>query len=268
MDLRSAFGFHTTPFTREIKTDQLFVLPMLQQALDGTLRAVDRRMSAAVIAPAGTGKTTAARALKDRLPEARYRVRYVKGVSLSKRDTCREIARACGIDPMGSFPAIVCKLQERFERTLDDDGLRPVLILDDAHDLRPDVLAMFRTLTNFAMDSRLVLSIVLVGQSPLAALLARDDQEAIARRIAHYASLRPLSRDETQDYLAHRTSIAGARQHPFDAAATDALFEMSRGNLRAIDGLALESLDLAAAAKLQVVSAQHVAAARRALWPS
>jgi hypothetical protein len=36
---------------------------------------------------------------------------------------------------------------------------------------------------------------VIAGQSPLRSLLARDDQEAMARRIAHYAQLRLLSRE-------------------------------------------------------------------------
>ena len=52
---------------------------------------------------------------------------------------------------------------------------------------------MLRLLTNFEMGSRLVVSIVLAGQSGLAAMLRRDEMEDIARRIAHYATLRPLS---------------------------------------------------------------------------
>ena len=50
--------------------------------LFGTL---DKRMSAALIAPAGTGKTMLLRALMARLPQARYRVHYVKVTDLSKR---------------------------------------------------------------------------------------------------------------------------------------------------------------------------------------
>ena len=35
------------------------------------------------------------------------------------------------------------------------------MLQGDAHELRPDVLGMLRALTNFSMDSRLVLSLVL-----------------------------------------------------------------------------------------------------------
>lgn len=267
LDLRSAFGLHTTPFTREIRTEDQLVLPMHQEALDGLLRALDGRMSAALIAPAGTGKTSLLRCLVARLPEARYQVRSVKVTGLSKRDLCREIAAACGVAAAGSYPTLVRRLEERFESTLDSDGVRPVLVLDEAHELRPDVLAMLRLLTNFKMDSRLVLSLVLSGQPPLGTLLRRDDQEAIARRLVFYATLRTLSDEETRGYVEHRCAIAGAARSPFDAASVNALYEMSRGNLRAIDVLALEALGIAARAKATVVCAGHLVAARKILWP-
>jgi general secretion pathway protein A len=143
-----------------------------------------------------------------------------------------------------------------------------VLVLDEAHDLRPEVLSMLRLLTNFQADSKLVLSIVLAGQPPLAKLLSQDEHFDIARRIIHYATLRPLSRDETATYVEYRMSVAGAKQSPFDKASLDAIYEIARGNLRVTDNLALGSLECAAAAQLKVISAQHVAAARRMQWPS
>ena len=106
------------------------------------------------------------------------------------------------------------KLQDRFRQTSDTDGLRPVLILDEAQDLRPDTLAMLKVLTNFDMDSRLVLSIVLAGQPKLRDLLRLDDLEDVARRLAHYATLRTLTRDEIGRYIEHRCTIAGAASVP------------------------------------------------------
>jgi general secretion pathway protein A len=266
-DLRALFGLHTLPFTRELRAEDQLSLPFLDEALSGLLRAVEQRMSCALIAPAGTGKTALLRRLLAQLPEARYHVHYVKVTGLSKRDMCREIAVACGAAPAGSYPMLVRRLQERFLATCDAEGRRPVLVLDESQDLRPDVLAMLRVLTNFDMDSRLVLSLVLAGQTPLRQMLASDEQEAIARRLVHYAQLRLLSRDEMQTYVVHRCTLAGAAHSPFDVRSLDALFEIGRGNLRATDDLALKALEHAALAGHASVSAQHVVAARKDLWP-
>ena len=185
---------------------------------------------------------------------------------LSKRDLCKEIAVACGLSPTGIYPALVRKLQDAFAHTTSD-GMRPVILLDEAHDLRPESLAMLRVLTNFEMDSRLVVSLVLAGQPHLRLLLRHPEQAAIAHRLAHYAELRLLSRDETRAYLEHRCTLAGARTNPFDGDAQETIFEMSRGNLRAIDRLALAALHLAAKSSHTTVSSGDVIAARKSLWP-
>jgi type II secretory pathway predicted ATPase ExeA len=117
------------------------------------------------------------------------------------------------------------------------------------------------------MDSRLVLSLVIAGQTSLRALPARDEQEAMARRIIHYAQLRLLSRDELAQYIAYRCAVTGTARAPFDDRPLDAIFEIGRGNLRATDDLAFKSLDYAAAGGHTAVSVQHVIAARKDLWP-
>ncbi len=266
-DFRSRFGFHTTPFTREIAIRERFSLQPFDDACEALVRVVDERMSAALVAPSGTGKTTVLRTVVESLPEARYRTHYVKVTSLSKRDLCREIALVTGVAPSGTFPALFRRLQERFLHTLDSDSLRPVLILDDAHEMRPEVLGILRPLTNFDMDSRLVLSFILAGQPPMKRLLQRQELEDIARRLSHYATLRPLSRDETQRYLEHRSTVAGATTVPFDAKAFDAIYEIGRGNLRATDSLGLKSLQVAHSQDDEVVDHNHVVHARKLLWP-
>ena len=192
----SPLGFRRTPFTRELHVRDRFPLEPQAQVANALTAAVHERMSAALIAPAGTGKTVALRMLVAALPEARFQVHYVKVTGLSKRDLCKEIAVACGLSPTGIYPALVRKLQDAFEHTVSD-GMRPVILLDEAHDLRPESLAMLRLLTSFEMDSRLVVSLVLAGQPHLRLLLRRPEQAAIAHRLAHYAELRLLSRDET-----------------------------------------------------------------------
>ena len=111
-DLRAAFGFHAVPFTREIATDHHLRLPFLDEAFAGLLSAL-ARMSAALTAPAGTGKTALLRRLRSGLPEARYHVHDVKVTGLSRRDMCREIAVACGVAHAGSYPIPARRLRPR-----------------------------------------------------------------------------------------------------------------------------------------------------------
>lgn len=266
-DLCSRFGFHTLPFTRELAVKDRFVHPDFDAALQPLLDAVSQRMSCALIAPAGTGKSALLRALCARLPAARYRTHYVCVTHLSKRDMCREIAVAVGATPAGSYPMLVRRLQEHFVAATDTDGVRPVLLIDDSHEIRPEVLGLLRIVTNFDMDSRLVVSIVLCGQPPLARLLRRDDLADVCGRLAHIAQLTPLSRPDCARYIEHRITIAGAHTSPLAADALDAVYEISRGNLRGIDRLCRKALALAHDSNHDKVDANHIAEARRMLWP-
>jgi general secretion pathway protein A len=266
-EFTSHFGFHSIPFTCEVPIEKRFDAEPFSQAVDTLCRTVHRRMCAALIGPAGSGKTVTLRTLRQRLPEARYQVRYLKVTDLSKRDMCREIATVVHARPAGTYPALVRNLQERFASCMNIDGLRPVLIIDEAHDMRPDVLSMIRLLTNFEMDSQLVVSILLAGQPRLRTFLQRDTTADVARRLAHCIPLRPLSREETTRYIQHRITIAGGSCLPFDTGATEALYEISRGNMRAIDLLALSSLEVAWQSGQKVVDATNVTEARRLSIP-
>lgn len=262
-DVRSHFAFTTTPFTCEIQSNQGYRLDFFDEAITGLRQTVENRMSAALIGPAGTGKTFILRTLREHLPEARYKVRYIKVTDLGKRDMCRELAAAVGITPVGTYPTLVRRLQEAFLTSLSTDGLRPVLLIDEGHDIRPEVLAMLRLLTNFEMDSRLVVSVILAGQPLLKKMLCRDDLSDIARRLAYCVTMRLLTRDETSRYLTHRLAIAGNTTDCFAPEAVDALFEIGRGNLRAIDYLALACLQLAADRGDRIVGMDHVTQARK-----
>jgi general secretion pathway protein A len=267
MDMNARFGFRSSPFTREIAVADLFPHPQRTVVVDALVRTVEDRASAVVIGPAGVGKTVALRELRERLPEVRYAVRYVKVTDLSKRDMCREIAASLGLPPSGTYPGLVRAVQAAVERKTADDGVRTVLILDEAHEMRPDVLGMLRILTNFEMDSRLVLSVLLVGQPPLSQLLRRAELEDLSQRISWYGCLRVLTRDELHAYLAHRCRIVGCTGSIFDERALEAIFEMGKGNPRATDHLARRALETAHQAGADRVGANHVIAARTSLPP-
>ena len=261
-DPRAHFGLVELPFTRELRIDKRMQLSGHDKALTALVSTVENRMSAALIGPAGSGKTITVRALINALPEARYRVNYLHVTSLSKRDFCRHLATAIGARPAGHTGALIAAIQQRACALTDQDALRPVLVIDEAHEMRPEVLGLLRLLTNFEVDSRLVLSIVLAGQPRLRTLLRRDELQAVRGRLAHVATLGLLDRASSRAYIQHRAQAAGATADLFDDAAYDAMYEFAQGNLRALNTIAFKTLYEAAAAGVERCTVDHVIAAR------
>jgi general secretion pathway protein A len=260
------FHFTSPPFTREIRVDHRFSLPAIESEISALRAVIDARQSAALVAPAGTGKTMVLRALKESLPAARYAVQYFKLADLSARDMCRQVAVALGLPPQGQYPSLVRALEERFRTGYEEQGMRQVLIFDDAQDMRANAVRLLRLLTKFEMDSRLVVSIILSGQLALKQHLLTPELEDVCQRLTHCAELRLLSREDTLAYLDHRTKIAGLAVSPFTDSAKEALFEITRGNMRALDKLALASLKKAAQSGHNKVEASDVALVRGEQW--
>jgi len=260
------FGLHTKPFTNEISVTKRMKIPFHEKEVIALKTVVEQRRSAAIIAPAGAGKSLVLRSLANQLPQARYSCRYIKVTDLSPRDLWREIAFAVGAKPAGNFPALVRSIQEHFDSSFNDNGLRQVLMIDEAHDLRPKALSLLKIMTNYDMDSRLVVSVILAGQPPLKNMIYRPGMEDVRRRLAHCGELRLLSREEAKRYIDHRIRVAGATKVPFDDSAIEAIYEMSRGNLGAIDQIAGKSLEIADQEKHEVVDSNDTLQARKELW--
>jgi general secretion pathway protein A len=260
------FRFKSAPFTRELRPEHRFKVPHIEEQIADLKRAVDQRQSAVLVAPAGAGKTVALRALRAQLPEARYATTYIKLADLSARDMCREIAGALGVPPAGHYPSLVRALEEKLKAGYSEGGRRQVVIFDDAQDMRAHTLRLMRLITNFEMDSKLVVSIILAGQTPLKQTILQNDLEDIHQRLTHCGELMLLAREETAGYIEYRSKIAGAPSVPFDGQATEAIYEISRGNMRAIDRLANAALIIADRSGRDKVDAADVALARAKTW--
>ena len=260
------FRFTHTPFTREIRVEQRFKAPHLEEEIDSLKRAIDNRESACLIAPAGSGKTVVLRALLSLLPEARYKTSYLKLTDLSARDMCRQIAHHIGAPPAGHYPALVRAIEETLKSGFIEEGRRQVIVFDEAHDMRAEMLRMIRLITNFDMDSKLIVSIILCGQTPLREHLLDARMQDVRQRLVHFGELRLLTREETRAYIEHRSHAAGVSKALFEAHALEALFEVTRGNMRALDSLCSKALHLCDKAQRPVVDQTDVAAARSALW--
>ena len=260
------FRFNSQPFTREIKVEHRLKIAHIEEQIAALKATVDQRQSAVLVAPAGAGKTLALRALRALLPEARYSTAYIKLANLSARNMCREVALAIGVAPVGHFPGLVRAVEEKLRSGYLDTGRRQVVIFDDAQDMREDALRLVRLITNFEMDSRLVVSVVLSGHIALKQRLLRDEMNDIHQRLSHCGELTLLAREETRAYVEHRSVIAGAQPAPFEAQAIEAIHEISRGNMRAIDRLANASLIEAARSNKDKVDSGDVAVARARTW--
>jgi general secretion pathway protein A len=222
----------------------------------------------------GTGKTTLCRLLLEQLPE-NTRVALVLNPRLTPVELLETICEELhlDLDPIGGMRrrGSVKALVDALNTYLLDayaQGLRVVLIIDEAQDLSIDALEQVRLLTNLETDTQKLLQIILLGQPELRELLARDELRQLAQRITARFHLTPLDATESERYLRHRYAIAGGIHLPFDKSAIRRLHTHAGGVPRLINVIAERSLLAGYARDANTLDARIVdLAAREALPP-
>jgi general secretion pathway protein A len=218
-----------------------------------------------VIGQVGTGKTTLARTLLERIGE-NLELAFIFNPSSSAEELLAAINREFGIQSWGETRTELIEELNRFLLGRRAAGRRTLLVIDEAQNLEPEVLEQIRLLSNLETDREKLLQIVLFGQPELDENLSRPDLRQLRQRITIRWRLRPLSRAETASYAAHRLGVAGAGvEGTFSPGALRALYRASRGVPRLINAVADRALLAGYSAGLRPVDGRLVRDASREL---
>jgi type II secretory pathway predicted ATPase ExeA len=236
------FGLREKPFRKTPDPRYLFLNDDYREALDRLLFAVEEMEPALLTGEVGSGKTLLTRALLDRL-DARYETAMVLNPRLSPRQLLGTVAAELGVgEPRYQENELLDQIQARLLE-LDEQGRAAVLIVDEAH-LVPGKATFeeIRLLTNFQLDDRNLIAVVLVGQPELRERLRRPAYRALTQRLGAQFHLRPLAEDDTRAYVAHRLQVAGATRPLFTDGALARLHAAAGGLPRVVNHLATHGL--------------------------
>ncbi|OGU25730.1 MAG: hypothetical protein A2X85_09435, partial [Geobacteraceae bacterium GWF2_54_21] len=121
----------------------------------------------------------------------------------------RSINQEFGLNSNGKYTNELLAELNRFLLSENSRGTTVVLVIDEAQNLRPDVLEQLRLISNLETENDKLIQIVLAGQPELEELLARPELRQLNQRIAVRYRLRSMSMDETRSYIRRRMEVAG-----------------------------------------------------------
>src|SRR5690606_25447857 len=177
----------------------------------------------------GCGKSTACRKVVSGLHTGLHRVVYVPNSSGNVMDLYKSIAWEFGLATERSRAALYKQIRGEVTRLCQEAHQKPILVVDEAHLLRSDVLDELRMLTNYAMDSENRLCLLLVAQPELRRRVAMAAHEALNQRIVVRAHMKGLERNELDAYFSHLLKAAGTQLQLFEPDAQEAIFQATSG---------------------------------------
>jgi general secretion pathway protein A len=134
---------------------------------------------------------------------------------------------------------------------------QPLLIIDEAQDLKRSALEEVRLLSGLETEKEKVLQIILIGQPQLDEIIDSPGMEAFKQRIQFRCRLAPLMITETSAYITYRLTLAGAEDAALFAPETiPAIYKYTGGIPRLINVLCDTALTCAFSVEAHVISSE------------
>lgn len=253
------FGFEEKPFTVTPDPRFFYPNPLYCEAYATLTYGIRERKGFVLLSgEVGTGKTTLLRRLMNDL-DANIRFVFFYNTTLTFEElvsvTCHELGLA--VRDGGRLQKIQA-LNEFLIEQLRKGGTG-VLLIDEAQNLREDVLESLRLLSNLETASEKLIQIVLVGQPELEAKLDQPNLRQLKQRIALRCRLDRLKDREVGSFIDHRLRTVGyERGDLFLPEAVRDIARYSKGIPRLINMICDNALLIAYGTSRKTVSAEMI----------
>lgn len=254
----SFFGFKNEPFTAEISAKNLLKLP----SMIAVKERFDYVMNGGVFlvtGEVGSGKSTSLRWSQAQFHPSQHLFLNIIATGGSLIEFYRQLCWDFDIIvKTGSRTAILRSFKAAVREIAAAKKQKIVIVIDEAHLLRPEIFGELHTITQFDNDSKNLFSLVLAGQPNLIEKMTYRTSAPIASRVVARTHLSTLSQEQMAIYLEHHLGVVGVKKQLFTEQAITAIYQGSAGILRKANSLARGGLIAAATEKQESVSAEHI----------
>ncbi len=244
------FKLSAQPFADSVNPQFFYRTEAHEEAFLAMKQCVEDHVSLGLTtAVSGTGKTLLTQVLLQELDPQRYHAILVLAYpGMARTALLKEILAELGVKE-GAERAGIHRLIDAIQRRIVElfqRGVRLVIIIDEVHFLNVEALHLLRTLSNIEIPERKLVTVLLFGEQVFLTKMEHPTYRSIFSRMFARTEIRPLRRDEVEQYVKFRLLVAGGRPGLISPEALDPLTEASRGIPREINRICHNALALAA----------------------
>lgn len=245
--LLALHGLKWNPFAPGVPAEALQTTPRIASFCRRVRQLAAEGGFALLTGAPGTGKSAALRLLAEDLAgQQDLKVGLISRPQAHIADFYREMGDLFDVElqPHNRWGGTKV-LRRRWQAHIDSALARPVLIIDEAQEMRSPVLAELRLLASARLDSHILLTVVLAGDARLVERLRSDELLPLDSRMRVRLAMERATPETLQDCLSHALRQAGA-PNLMTSDVIAALADHAQGNLRALMIMADELLATAA----------------------
>jgi type II secretory pathway predicted ATPase ExeA len=244
--LSAHYSFNKMPFSKYFKTADMYDSVSQRELRNGLDMWIDVGGLALISGPTGAGKSISIRRFAAGLDDNKYTVYTVPSPPATVHGFLRLLCRRFG-QSMKQYTVDLFHVAQTFLVNHEKDhGTHPLLIVDDAEGLYPDVADVLRRLTVYDLDAEDRFSVLIAGIENLLEVLELGLLAPLRSRFSFGHSLRPFGFDDTKSYFRFHLKRADGDENLFTEQAIQRIFHLSQGRPRNINQLAIGALILGA----------------------
>jgi len=247
------YSLSNTPFTRDIPVKSLYDSNVVEEVLSRLEFVAERQLFALVVGDCGAGKTTIIRILQSVLDSDKYKVLYVSDSQMTPRNFYKVLLEQLGVAAYYFRSDAKRQLHKEIELLKSAHGVKPVVIADESHLFKREMLEEVRFALNYAYDSVSPMSLILVGQMELLDTLKKQPYQAIRQRVDIKCEIPNYDRSQVSKYIGCHMEYAGAVSDIFSDGAVDSIYKYSSGSARMVNKVCTACLNFGAQSKRKII---------------
>ena len=247
------YSLANTPFTRDIPVESLYNSTVIEEVMSRLEFVAERQQFALVVGECGSGKTTIIRMFQTVLNPHKYKVLYVSDSQMTPRNFYKILLEQLGVAAHYYRSDAKRQLHKEIELLKSAHGIKPVVVTDESHLFKREMLEEIRFTLNYIYDSVSPMSLILVGQSELLDTLKKQPFQAIRQRVDMKCEIPTYDRAQVSQYINCHLSYAGAVSDIFSDGAIDAIFNYSAGSARMVNKVCTACLNFGAQSRRKIV---------------
>jgi general secretion pathway protein A len=248
------YGLAALPFSKSISEKDIFESHAHKEAMGMLSLGVESEDIMLLTGEIGIGKSIVLRSFLASLDSDAYACMYLRGNSLSQTDLTKTILLELKIQP----PHFANDARQEYYARIAELGKKPVVIIDDAQDLKESALLGIKSMVNFDCDSKNKITFILAGQPELASTIRMSHFYALRQRIKLAFEMNKMSLEETCKYIDHHTRILNRPNPIFSDDAKLDIFKKSYGVARVINALCYNALANGAARRIDIIDSKNL----------
>lgn len=234
---QSFFGLNKSPFSLIPEPEYLYLSDHHKKALNTLRYGVFQQAGFTLLTgDIGCGKTTILQMLLNDI-KSNVDIGLITNTHPSFGELLTWVLRAFNVENTANDEAERYRVFKRFMDKRQCSNRQVLLVIDEAQNMDFSALESLRLLSNINDNGKSMLQVILVGQSNLLDKINDPKLIQFAQRISIESHIKPLSYQETEEYIGHRLRVAGGRPDIFSRKAVLAVFEHCGGIPRVINNI-------------------------------